>query len=56
MMELFYENTKAKSFIINVWHCFKYNPEVVQDSKINTKMLKKTVHLFNVDFAEDIST
>ena len=61
MMERFCENTTAKSFIIDVWYGSKYTPEVVQDSKINlkwinTKMQEKTVHSFNLDLAEDIST
>ena len=61
MMERFCENTTAKSFIIDVSYCSKYTPEVVQDSKINlkwmnTKMLEKTVHFFNVDLEEDTST
>ena len=47
--------------IIGVWYGSKYTPEVMQDSKIylkliNTKILEKTVHLFNVDLAEDIPT
>ena len=58
MIKRFYENTTAKSLTIDVWYGSKYTPEVVQDSKINlkwinTKMLEKTVHFFNV---EDIST
>ena len=57
----FCKNATAKSFIIDVWYGCKYTTEVVQDSKINlkwmnTKMLEKTVHFFNVDLAEDIST
>ena len=57
----FCKNTTAKSFIIDVWYNCKHTTEVVQDSKINlkwmnTKMLEKTVHFFNVDFAEDVST
>ena len=61
MMERFLENTTAKSFIVDIWYSCKYTPEVVQDSKINlkwmnTKMLEKTVHFFNVDLAEDNST
>ena len=61
MMERFCENTTAKSFIIDVWYGSKYTPEVVQDSKINlkwmnTKMMEKTLHFFNVDLPEDIST
>ena len=61
IMERFCENTTPKSFIIHVWYGYKYTPEVVQDSKINlkrmnTKMLEKTVHFFNVDLAEDIPT
>ena len=57
MMERFCENTTAKSFIIDVWYGCKYTPEVVQDLKwMNTKILEKTVHFFNVDLAEDIST
>ena len=60
MMGCLYKNTTAKSFIVNVWYGCKYTTEVMQDSKINlkwinTKMLKKTAHFFNVDFAEDIS-
>ena len=54
------KNTTAKSFIIDVWYVCKYTTEVVKDSKINlkwmnTKMLQKTVHFFNMDFAEDTS-
>ena len=61
MMERFCENTTAKSFIIDVWYGCKYTPEVVQDSKINlkwmnTKILEKTVHFFNVDLGKDTST
>ena len=61
MMERFCENTTAKSFITDVWRGCKYTPEIAQDSKINlkwmnSKMLEKTVHFFNVDFAENIST
>ena len=37
MMERFCENTTAISFIIDVWYCSKYTPEVVQDSKNNLK-------------------
>ena len=53
------ENTTVKGYIINVWYDFKHTPEVAQDSKINlkwinTKILEKTVHFFNVDLAEDI--
>ena len=45
--------------IIDVWYGSKYTPEVAQNSKINlkwmnTKMLEKTVHFFNVDLVEDI--
>ena len=29
MMERFCENTTAKNFIIDVWYCSKYTPEVV---------------------------
>ena len=59
MMEHFFENATAKSFIIDVWYGCKYTIEVVQDSKINlkwmnTKMLEKTVHFLNVDLAEYI--
>ena len=61
MLERFCENTTAKSFIIDDWYGCKYTPDVVQDSKnnlkwMNTKMLEKTVHFFNVDLAEDISS
>ena len=57
IMGRFCKNATAKSFIIDVWYGCKYTTEVVQDSKINlkwmnTKMLEKTVHFLNVDFAE----
>ena len=60
-MEGFCKNAMAKSFIIDLWYGCKYTSEVVQDSKINlkwmnTKMLEKTVHFFNVHLPEDIST
>ena len=60
LMERFCKNATAKSFTIDIWYGCKYTTEVVQDSKINlkwmnTKMLEKTVHFLNVDFAEDIS-
>ena len=60
IMGRFWKNTTAKSFITDVWYGCKNTTEVVQDSKINlkwmnTKMLEKTVHFLNVDFAEDIS-
>ena len=52
-----------KEFLLYIFKCifkyiFKYTPEVVQDSKINlkwinTKMLEKTAHFFNVDIVED---
>ena len=55
----FCKNATAKSFIIDVWYGCKYTIEVVQDSKINlklmnTKILEKTVHFLNVDLAEYI--
>ena len=57
IMGRFWKNATAKSFIIDVWYGCKYTPEVVQDLKwMNTKILEKTVHFFNVDLAEDIST
>ena len=65
----YYKNEAAEPYlsimerfcIIDVWYGSKYTPEVVQDSKINlkwmdTKMLEKTVHFFNVDLVEDIPT
>ena len=42
----FCKNTTAKSFIIDVWYGCKYT---------TAKMLEKTVHFLNVDFAEDTS-
>ena len=59
MIERFCENTTVKNYVIDVWYDTKHTPEVVQDPKINlkwmnTKMLEKTAHFFNVDFAEDI--
>ena len=65
-MEHFCENTTAKSckiyfrkrFIVDVWYGSKYTLEVVEDSKINLKLmsaktLEKTVHLLNIDLAGD---
>ena len=50
-----------KNVFKDVRYGSKYTPEVVQNSKIdlkymNTKMLEKALHFFNVDLAEDIHT